>query len=397
MGKLKSKESALMDTLDYDVAIVGGGIVGLSHAWGAVRNGQSVVLLERDRQAQGASVRNFGMIWPIGQAAGLNHTIAMQSRALWLEFARQSQTWVAECGSIHLAHRQDEWAVLQEFARKSRDWGYDCELLTPQAVLKKTPAAQPKNLQGGLWSPTELAVNPRQVLEQFPKWLTEKYGVRIETETLINLIEGTRVVASDGRSWNAERIVVCGGADFQTLYPEAFVQSGLKRCKLQMLRTVGQPNGFRIGPHLASGLTLRHYENFATCESLAPLKERIQQEAPELNRFGIHVMVSQNAQGEIIMGDSHEYDDYDPFDNEEINTLMLRELRKVVALKDWTIEQRWHGVYSKHAEKLYFEGHPEPNIKILTAVGGAGMTLSFGLAEHLWKEWGWSNATSVSP
>lgn len=312
--------------------------------------------------------------------------MAIDSRRLWLEFARKSGSFAGECGSIHLAHHDDEWDLLQEFAASESEAARQCTLLTPDEVLKKTPAAQPDQLRGGLWSPTELVVNPRRALCELPRWLGEEYGIAFHYNTLVRRVAAPELEASDGRVWQARRIIVCGGADFQTLFPEVFAGSGLKRCKLQMLRTAAQPSGWHIGPHVAGGLSLRHYAGFAHCESLAALKQRIAEETPELDRYGIHVMAAQNDAGQVILGDSHEYGEATPFDREEIHNLMLRELHKLVRLPDWSIEERWHGVYAKHPDKLYFAAAPQPGVRVITAVGGAGMTLSFGMAEQLWND-----------
>ncbi len=370
-----------------DVGIIGAGIVGLSHAFAAARRGHRVTLFERSPVAAGASIRNFGMVWPIGQPAGVCHATALHSRKLWLEVARDSGIWASECGSIHLAHRADEWAVLQEFSAVAPSLGYECELLTPEDVAHHTDFANREGLLGGLFSPTELCVNPRTVIRALPIWLHERYGVQLEFGTTITEVDIGRVRSSGSRSWEFSRIVICSGADFETLFPELLVSSNLRRCKLQMLK-IGRPQQGRLGPHLASGLTLRHYASFGICESLERLRHRVGTETPELDALGIHVMASQNDAGEIIIGDSHEYDsEIAPFDKSRIDDLILRELRKVIDLPDWAVTERWHGIYAKHHSLPIVEATPLPNVHIHTGAGGAGMTMAFGLADLCWERW----------
>ncbi len=268
----------------FDVAIVGGGIVGLAHAWMAAARGLRVVLFERSPRAQGASIRNFGMVWPIGQPMGQAYATAYRSRLLWLALAEQAGVWVDACGSLHVAHRADELAVLEEYVALTHHSQTETRLWSADEVLRRTPAALPRGLLGGMWSPSELAVNPPQAIAQLPGWLARQHRVQCEFSTAITQLGDSRLVAADGRQWHAERIVICSGIDFQTLLPEVFQGSELRLCKLHMLRTVAQTANWRIGTHLASGLTLRHYAAFAACPSLAALQQRVREETPELDQ-----------------------------------------------------------------------------------------------------------------
>ena len=300
----------------------------------------------------------------------------------------QSAAWVDECGSIHLAYRPDERAVLEEFAERAPALGYKVRLLDREAALDHSPAANPRGLLGGLYSSTELCVDPREALPALAAWLKEQHGVEFHFRTAVRSADGKTVETADGKRITAGRTLICGGADFETLFPDAFAASGLRRCKLQMLRTRTQPDGWRIGPHVASGLTLRHYHNFDVCKSLAALKQRVRAETPELDRYGIHVMASQNRAGDVILGDSHEYDgEISPFDKARIDELIIQELRPLIRLKDWTIAERWSGIYAKHATDPQFTADPLPGVHIITGTGGAGMTMSFGLAEENWRRW----------
>jgi FAD dependent oxidoreductase TIGR03364 len=370
-----------------EVGIIGAGIMGLAHAYAAARRGHRVTVFERSPVAVGASIRNFGMIWPIGQPPGECRAIALRSRQIWLDVGTDSGVWVHPCGSIHLAHRDDEWAVLQEFATAGPTRGYDCQLLTPREVAERTDFANPDGLLGGLFSPSELCVNPRRAMRALPRWLHERFGVRFEFGVTITDVDSGWVRGADGRRWDFHRTIVCCGADFETLFPDLFASAGLKRCKLQMFR-IGRPKEGRLGPHLASGLSLRHYANFGICPSLERLRLRIAVETPELDAFGIHVMAAQNDASEIVLGDSHEYDsDIEPFNKSRIDDLILRELRRVIRLPDWTVSERWHGIYAKHPSRPIFEATPLPEVHIRTGAGGSGMTMAFGLADSCWEQW----------
>src|SRR5580700_8819210 len=95
-------------TKKVDVAVVGAGIVGLAHAYLAARSGRTVVVFERNPAALGASVRNFGMVWPIGQPAGRLHEMALRSREIWLEVLQQAKLPCLPTGSLHATYREDE-------------------------------------------------------------------------------------------------------------------------------------------------------------------------------------------------------------------------------------------------------------------------------------------------
>ena len=90
------------------------------------------------------------------------------------------------------------------------------------------------------------------------------------------------------------------------------------------------------------------------------------------------------ATGGITIGDSHDYGlGVDVFDREEVNDLILRYLATFARFPRAAIAERWHGAYGKHPSAPYFTAEPEPGVLVVTGLGGAGMTLSLGLAEQL--------------
>ncbi len=374
-----------MDTRDADILIVGAGIIGLAHAYIAAKAGKKVLVLERSLGASGASIANFGMLWPIGQTAGRMFDLAIRSRNIWLEVLQASGIPYKNTGSLHIACREDEVRVGQEFVELSSAHGYDCAWLDRDAALSRSPALNPDTVIGALWSATEITIDPREVLRRLPQFLRERYDVRFEWSCPVLSVDGSCVRTAKGTR-RAEHVMICTGSDFETLYPEFFAQSGLTRCRLQMLRTPVQPHSWNLGPSLAGGLTFRFYPSFGICSSLAALRKRITDETPEYDAFGIHTMVSQSSTGELTLGDSHDYGMQPSlFNREEIDDLILRHLRSFLRVPDFSIAERWHGVYAKHFEKPFVRFQPESGVEVVTGLGGAGMTLSFGVAAETFE------------
>ena len=371
-----------MTTNKVDVAIVGAGIIGLAHAYIAARSGRKVTVFERNPAAIGASIRNFGMVWPIGQPAGTLHQTALRSRAIWQEVLEAAHLPFFATGSLHVAYREDEAAVGREFSERAPALVYDCSWLSPQETVQRSHAIRPDGLLGALYSPTELTVDPRQIIASLPKFLAERYGVQFSFNSAVQKVESSHLYAS-GQHWEADLIIVASGDDFQTLFPEGFRNSGITRCKLQMMRTVPQPPGWTLGPSLAFGLTFKHYPTFLFCSSLQALKERIDRETPEFEKWGIHVMVSQNASGELTIGDSHQYGlAVDIFDKPEVNRLILEYARQYLRVPKLEIAETWHGVYAKHPEHAYVSLTPIEGVRLIVVTSGLGMTMSFGIAEQ---------------
>jgi FAD dependent oxidoreductase TIGR03364 len=365
--------------------VIGAGIVGLATARALAEEGYSVKIFDRSQKAVGASIRNFGMILPIGQPIGKMYERAVHSRNIWKEISKKASIWNDPVGSLWLAYHEDEWQVLQEAYQIFLQEGRPVELLNKKQVIEKSPAVVSESLLGALYSADELIVDPREAIAALPGYLKEKYSIEFYWGKCVSSISDQTVFIGNEEEYEADLIFVCSGADMETLYPEEFAKLPITKCKLQMMRTIAQPNEWRIGPMLCAGLSLTHYKSFQTAPSLSFLKKRIENEMPDYLNWGIHVMVSQNESGELTIGDSHEYaHTHDPFDKDFINKMILSYLKKFARFRNETVTQTWNGIYPKFTnDQTHLFLSPAEGVYIINGVSGAGMTLSFALAEEL--------------
>jgi len=363
--------------------VIGAGIVGLATARALAIRGYTVAVYERNYRASGASIRNFGMIWPVGQPAGKLYERAVRSRNCWTEIGNAGKLWYDPVGSLHVAYHADEWESLQEIFECFKKEGRRVKLLNREQILEISSVAKANGCYGGLFSGEEVIVDPREAVALLPEYFQETYNITFNWGKTVTEIRTGRITAGT-QVIQADQVFVCSGSDFETLYPGEFLKFALTKCKLQMMR-IEEEGLQRIGPAICGGLSLIHYDSFKVATSLPKLKARYELEMSELLKWGIHVMISQNQTGKLTVGDSHEYGlSPDPFDRKDINDLILQYLNEFTALKNPRLIETWNGVYGKFTNgqtELFYS--PEPDVFIVNGLGGSGMTLSFGFAEEI--------------
>ena len=363
----------------HDLIVVGAGILGLAHALAARRRGLSVCVVDREAEAIGASVRNFGFITVTGQQAGDCWRRAMRSRDVWAEVAPKAGIRVEHQGTLVPAQRPEAMAVLRAFA--STAMGAGCSLLDP-ADLKAAHGAvlADRDWQGALWSPHELRVESRDAIPRLAAWL-EHEGVDFRRKTLVKAVEPGRVITTSG-DLTGDRIVVCPGDDLLTLFPDRIAAMGISRCRLNMMKVM-PGDGFHLPGAVMSDLSLVRYLGWSELPEAAALKARLLAEQPGHLAEGIHLIVVQGADGGLIVGDSHHYEaSPSPFQSGFVDMLIRHELHEVLRLPQSHVVEHWMGTYASLPDRLMVIDAPEPGVRLVIVTSGTGASTSFAIAEE---------------
>jgi FAD dependent oxidoreductase TIGR03364 len=363
----------------FDLAVVGAGIVGLATALAGARRGLRVVVIDRDAQANGASVRNFGFITVTGQERGRMWQWARRTREIWREVCTAAAIPVLHRGLRMLVRRPESVQVLEEFLRTEMAEG--CSLLSAVEARRRWPALSAPDLIAVLESTTELRVESRSAIPRLASWLAQTHGVTFIRNTPVLEIAVPDVRTSRGEL-QADRVAVCPGDDFSGLYAERLASYSLTRCKLQMLR-LAVP-GFTLPGAIMSDLGLGRYAGYAALEVAGPLKSRLAREQPEHLRHGVHLIVVQSADGTLVVGDSHHYATTpDPFNADAVDALILEEFHSALGIAPPPVLERWSGTYASAADRAVLFDAPHPNVRVIIVTCGAGASTGFAIGEEV--------------
>ena len=286
-------------------------------------------------------------------------------------------TRIQHFGLCVIAQREEAATVLRDFAET--EIGLQCELLDVDEVRKRFPGLPLAEGKLCLLSPHELRLEAPKALPALTTYLQKEWDVSFQNSTTVLRIDEDRLDTSAG-TFAVENIIVCPGTDFSTLYPERLRARNLQKCKLQMLR-LADP-GFRLPFAVQSDLSLVRYNGYADLPAAKPLLDLLKREQPDHLERGIHLIVVQNEDGSLVVGDSHHYsDEPTPFYDTETENLILAEFERMFAIEAPPVIERWTGIYP-YGEEPYFVDAPAPNTRIVAVTCGAGMSTAFAIAEN---------------
>jgi glycine oxidase len=206
--------SAAPQKSEYDALVVGAGLVGLASAWRAAQRGLSVLVIDRDGPAAGASSAAAGMLAPVTEAdfgaeALLQLNLAGAER--WPSFAEElgAELHYVRRGALVVAADRDDAEELRRLHVFQRQLGLDAEWLTPSECRRLEPGLSPR-CGGGILAPQDHHVDPLAVVSALVT-ACERAGVGLVTGDAVTAIDERGVRTASGRSIGAANVVVAAG------------------------------------------------------------------------------------------------------------------------------------------------------------------------------------------
>lgn len=363
----------------YDLAIVGAGIVGLAHAYVAAKRGKRVVVIDRDAQANGASIRNFGFVTITGQQAGDCWTKAKRSREIWSDIAPSAGIAILQHGMILAARAGEAETVIDAFLGTEMAEG--CSRMTTAEAQLFVPSLRAEATGLALYSPHEIRVESRTAIPRLTAFLAEQLGVTFQWKTNVKAVQPPKVETNRG-DIEAEAVIICPGDEYTGLFSERLAAYGLTRCKLQMLR-VRPDKPLKFTATVMSELSLVRSGGYAGLPGIDALRKQLDDEMAEHRKNDVHLIVAQSEDGSLVVGDSHHYAPTpDPFGSRYVDDLILSELNRVMDLQQQAVSESWIGTYASAPDRWRLTDTPCDGVRIVVVTSGCGASTSFAIGEE---------------
>ncbi|MGG5809057.1 NAD(P)/FAD-dependent oxidoreductase [Falsiroseomonas sp. CW058] len=208
----------------YDLAVLGGGMVGTAIGFGCAERGARVAVLDEGDTALRASRGNFGLVWAQSKGDGMYPYAAWTRRsvALWPALAERASSLAGRdvqyraVGGLSFCLGEREMEARRDFVRRRHNQGHHTVRIVDRRELLELMPGCPlgPEVTGASYDPTDGHVDPLTLLRGLHAGLRAAGGAHLPGApvTAIDKVGGFhRIHRADGTALLAERIVVAAG------------------------------------------------------------------------------------------------------------------------------------------------------------------------------------------
>lgn len=227
-----SRPRSETEAASVDVAVVGGGIVGLATARSLLRHGAGdvVVLEAEDRVGVHQTGHNSGVIHSgLYYAPGsLKARLCALGREAMYRFCREAGVAHRRSGKLVVASRPDERPALEELERRGRENGLEgLRRLSAKEVAERAPGVAGV---AGLWVPQTGITDFAEVARKIAEEVVERGG-RVRTGARVGSVASTPgglLVETTSGTTSVRRLVNCAGLHSDRVARMCGVDPGLR-------------------------------------------------------------------------------------------------------------------------------------------------------------------------
>lgn len=209
-----------------DTIVIGGGIIGISLAYGLLKHGSKVILLDKEDQNFTASRGNFGLVWVQGKGYGLQRYVdwSIEATDLWPEFSRNLEEEVGfkidyeKTGGLDFCLGDKEFAdranFLEAMKNQSPNKQYDCCMVDRDELQKMLPKIQlGSEVSGASYCIHDGMVDPLNLLKAFYQGFKDRGGDFRPGHTVIDIQKDGAglVVKTRTHSFKTQKLVIAAG------------------------------------------------------------------------------------------------------------------------------------------------------------------------------------------
>ncbi len=261
----------------YDVAIVGGGIVGLATAMRLLDKYPRLtlaVLEKEDRIAAHQSGHNSGVLHSgiYYKPGSLKARLCVRGKELLLRFCDEHDIPYKLCGKVIVALDESELPRLQDLYQRGLTNGVPgVELIGPERLRELEPYVAGIK---AIYSPNTGVIDYVRVAEAYARVVREKGGVILTNHEVTGIIKGSPVVLeTTGGDMEADYLITCAG-----------LQSD------RLARKTGAPDNLRIVPFRGDYYTLKPEKAYLCRSLIYPVPD------PAFPFLGVHFTIRMDGQ-----------------------------------------------------------------------------------------------------